>query len=224
MNPTRLSSYERAAEAAVRALGGSERAVETLRETIDHAEPLKPDEEVVGRVVRRYVRRSQWASLVAKDLAQEGHAALAEARRRFEPEKGEWEGYAYRAAWLAIASYLVAESSPVTRREKGAANLARRAPEEALLGFISTADTEEAFGEAEWREKVRERLLALTGDEGVARVLLEETTPARLAKERDVPVSRIYGLVSSARSRLAADSALYALMQAKKGVGFPPCP
>ncbi len=180
------------------------------------------DRDVVDRVVKRYVRRSAWAALVAEDLAQEGHAALAKARERFSAEKGEWEGYAYVAAWKAIASYLVAESSPVTRKEKGAANLARRAPEEALQGFIASDDTERSYGDAEWDGRVRARLVALSGDDAVARILLNETTPAHVAAERGVPVSRVYGAVASARSRLARDSALYALMQAKKGVDFPP--
>jgi hypothetical protein len=168
------------------------------------------------------VRRSAWAGLVAGDLSQEGHAAVVKARDRFEPAKGEWEGYAYVAAWKAIASYLVAESSPVTRKEKGAPNLARRAPEEALQGFIASEDVEGEVAEEEWRAKVRARVFALAGDHDVGRILLEESTPALIASERGVPVARIYGLVAHARSRLATDSALYALMQAKKGVGFSP--
>lgn len=215
----RLLDMQGAALDAVRLLGGGYEAEAVLRDTV-RASTHEDDAAVVAAVVRKYVRRSAWAGLVERDLAQEGHAALAKARQRFDPEKGDWGGYAYMSAWKAIASYLVAESSPVTRKEKGAANLARRAPEDAITGFIAADDTEDLYGEEEWRRRVRARLITLSGDPDIARILLEETTPAKLATERAVPVSRVYGLVAAARSRVAKDSALYALMQAKKGVDF----
>lgn len=216
----KLRDFQGAALDAVRLLGGDFDAEQTVRDTVDGAS-LEEDAPLVQVIVRKYVRRSAWAALVAEDLAQEAQVALAKARSTFNPEKGEWGGYAYRTAWKAIAGFVVSESSPVTRKEKGAPNLGRRAPETALQGFVADVDVEEVYSDAEWRARVRSRVVALSdGDEGVAKVLLEETTPARIAAERGVPVQRVYAFVAAARARVATDSVLYALMQAKKGVEY----
>lgn len=207
-----------AALEAVRLLGGGDEAERVVLDTVEAAS-LQEDAELVALVVRKYVRRSAWAARIADDLTQEAQVALVKARRTFSPEKGCWGGYAYRAAWLACASFLVADSSPVTRKEKGGVNLARRVGETALEGFIADVDVEEVYADAEWTERVRERVLFLCeGDEGIYRVLTRETTPARLASERGVPVQRVYAAASAARTRVTMDPAVCALMRAKKGV------
>jgi DNA-directed RNA polymerase specialized sigma24 family protein len=180
------------------------------------------DMDIVARVVRRYIRRSAWAALIADDLAQEGALALAKARRTFDPTVGvPWEGYAYRAAWLACAGYLVADSSPVTRRAAGAENRARRAPEEALAAYVDGLDVVETYEDAEWCASVRARLgLLADGDADVVGVLLEETTPAAVAAARGLPVARVYAAVATARRRATMDGELYALMRDKKGVTY----
>ncbi len=218
-----VAHLEREAEIAVRALGGGDDAVKVLRDTVDSTKERKSDAQIIDAVVRRYERRSKVARIVSEDLRQEAFAAVVKARRSFSPERGEWSGYAYRAAWLAIASYLVAESSPVTRKEKGAPNPARRAPEEALNAYISADNVEGDYSEVEWQRRVRARLSALSDDPDVIRILLQETTPAQVAVERGETVSRLYGLVSEARARAVRDLELYALMQAKKGVEQLPC-
>lgn len=206
------------------------------------ASPPRPDADIVEQVVGAYLRRSRYARVIPEDLRQEAHAAIATARRTYTIERGDWNGYAYRAAWLALASFLVSEASPVTRKEKGARNDARRVSDTFLFNFgavtnrpalagqmkeafrecetfMLAPNVEDVVGTAEWDAVVRERVLVVCrGDLDIVRILMEETTPAEVAATRGIPVSRIYNAVAGARARLSDDLELYSLMCTKNGV------
>lgn len=196
--------------------------------------PPRTDAAIVEQVVNVYLNRSRWARCIADDVRQEAYLAVERAREWYSADKGAWHGYAYRAAWLALATFLVAEASPVTRKEKGAPNTARRISDlyagadgptpipnwvASHPAFNSPDNVELTVASAEWDAVVRARVTVLCrGDYELTRVLLEETTPAEVAALRGIPVARIYNAAASARSRLANDSELRALMHAKDDV------
>lgn len=170
--------------------------------------------DVVSEVLKRYLKRSRWAQEIREDLEQEGRLAVLKARETFNPEKGDWEGYAYQAAWKAVATYLVADSSPVTCKRKGAPNTARRA----AVGEVDGMQAEKPFDLGVWRERVRARLSAVVESPPLEATLLGEHPPRVFAAQQGIEVERAYRMVAAARRAAAEDSELSALMDVLDGV------
>lgn len=69
-------------------------------------------QSIAERAARHFRRKVWWAPW--DDMVQEGLMAIHQASHTFDPETGcAWDGYAYRAAYVAIRAYLWRTSHPV---------------------------------------------------------------------------------------------------------------
>lgn len=176
-------------------------------------------QKLVSTAARRYARACWWAD--QDDLMQEGHAAIASARKDYDPSVGVApEQYFWRAVVFAMKRALWSMSTPVTggshRPRESYAGLTRTA----LDGFdapTASPPADVALDDARWRKRVRDRLLRLSWsvleDGRTHRVLLGEATPERMAEARREKVGVVYGRAAKLRSAAVADSELYSLMQ-----------
>ena len=172
-------------------------------------------EQVAIRAARKYKRRCWWACM--DDLHQEARVAVIEAERTFDPEVGvPVEGYAYRAAMLALRTYTWKQSAPVSASDHTLESL--RGVYHGQLedvhvdgGIAPDEDTELR----RWHLRVRARIAGVLG-EGEAgllalRVLLGEAQPADVAREAEVPVAKVYAATLRARKAISEDLILYRL-------------
>jgi len=178
-------------------------------------------------VARRYRRRVWWVSV--EDLEQEALAAQLAAERTFDLSKGEFGGYAWRAAVLACHRYVLSQSAPVSGRHdpsvlKGLyreefaseSNDADQRKRYAVVPGQGNEDLslEEAIDRARLAVRVRRRLRQVLGKQGekfALGMLTREFTPREVARDHSVEVQRVYSAVRSIRDKVSADQVLYDL-------------
>lgn len=174
--------------------------------------------EIAKKVARRYARRCWWAS--REDLEQEASLAVMQAARTFDPHVGvPFKGYAHRAAVNALGPYLWRQSSPVSEtfhRLKTLAGVVHTELKEAY--HLASPDRPDLMlEEAQWRQQVRERVLALaqeTPDGQLAMALLLE---GEAAAEDDQPRQSVYRASARIRGKIRIDWELYSLWKERNG-------
>lgn len=184
-----------------------------------------PSEEVALNVARRFKRKCWWASF--DDLAQVARMACFTARRTFNPDHGTpFAGYAYRAASRAVWSYVLRESSPVSASDHYLSDL--RGLARADLTVLEDAPKQqpsvlEDLVQAEWRAKVKQRLVALLEEalgkhdaSMVLRVMLGQEQPSQVAADNGVATAQIYRQRRRATLLVLRDTQCYRLWQEQK--------
>lgn len=173
--------------------------------------------EMAGKVASRYARRCWWAD--KDDMRQVATVAILEAHGTFDSSVGvPIEGYAWRAAVLAVRHYLWKNTAPVNESDHNVKNLRGvvRAPVEDALSVADENPTpEDEARRLLWHKRAHEAIRAVL-DDGVdghlaEDVLLHEMKPAEVARRHDVVVTSVYEAVSTARRRLRIDLELWEL-------------
>lgn len=168
--------------------------------------------EIAETAARRYQRRVWWASV--EDMTQEAATAMTKATTTWDPKVGvTLEAYLWRVAVLAIQPLITRDSSPVSSgaRPKKALRGLYRAPVD-IHAPDKRPSTEERLREAQWRDEVWERVLAMDPSGGMAAdVLLGDKRSAEVASDNGVDVREVYGAASKTRNRMRDSYDLYRL-------------
>jgi DNA-directed RNA polymerase specialized sigma24 family protein len=168
----------------------------------------------VDKIVRKY-SRVWWAD--PQDIAQEAHLALVIAQRTYDPAKGAWEGYAWRAADLSASHFLWrfhAPCSTSSHRPEVVRGM-RGVGVEALDAVSADANPEQETSKREWTARVRaalrEALRGLPRPDLALDALLGEHDA--VASRYGVPIDEVKRAQRRARGRVAASKTLEQLAQ-----------
>lgn len=120
---------------------------------------------VARKVAARYKARCWWAD--KDDLVQEATWAVLNAQQRFDPDKGSWEGYAWRAAMQWLRGVVWKASAPVSasfHKLTELEGLVRAPVDDALHKVSPELPPDEAYENEAWRADVRGELRILVED------------------------------------------------------------
>jgi DNA-directed RNA polymerase specialized sigma24 family protein len=171
-------------------------------------------EKMIATTVRRYKRKVWRAD--EEDMTQIAWVAVEETRQTFDAARGfAFAGYAHRAVCRAITEYLWRSGSPVSEAEKRLPTLIRIESVEVDAALPQETERPETHGI--WLDHVRRTIEEATADIRDARlalrVLLEEKTPAEVAREEGVAVRRVYKATHAARNAIRRNEELALLWE-----------
>lgn len=164
---------------------------------------------IARKAAAKYKARCWWTDL--DDLVQEATWAVLDARRRFDPEKGRWDAYAWTAALRWLRGVVWKASAPVSASFHKLAELEGlvRADVAALQSKESMdPDPDQELSHNQWRSEVRGELRRLLDDfagplrGAVLAVMLEEKLHQEAAESFGVPRRELRGAVLTAKSRV----------------------
>jgi hypothetical protein len=178
-------------------------------------EEIKGDAEIIRRQVAHFTRHPRWWRVRQDDLTQEGHLALLVARQTFDPDKGEWNGYAATAARLAMArfcwTFCVGVSGGMHRPHETRRNLRSYTLDAETYYADAATYPEVQYLQRARAQALRARVADIATQLGLPRkvsaaaqrVLLEEAKPAEVAGR--LPVQAVYKAAARLRETVRGD-------------------
>ena len=175
-----------------------------------------------SEVAWKYKRRCWWANL--DDLKQQASMAICEAENTYDPEIGDFGGYAYKACQYAISRYLWCSGKPVEHQHRPARlrdvssietdaspNGGMHCRQRVLTDLIFES-WDNSYFEQDWRERVRARVMLLVrhiedGDLAF-RVLFNDETPSDVLFD---DTTRVYHAVQRVKVAISGDIEMYRL-------------